>query len=508
MWKVLLADDEPFVREGLKELIPWEELGYSLEGCYKNGKEILESIPQICPDLVILDIQMPVMDGLEAAKLISEKWPQITVILLTAYSEFQYAKQAIDYRVSSYVMKRNVLEDLPGVLLKMKQQLEQTHGNKKEKSRMMSLLLHESEYIDPLSESSEGMYSWFEEHFKRFRMLVVQGCRGEKESGEPMKEQMQEKINTAFAGWEIQVLVVSVMEYVILVAVEPEEEEELKSRCHSLLSSGGEGTLLLAVSRIYQGIDKVSRAYREILNYLSTHFLDWNESEPNLIFTDRESAAGDEEISLIINQMIIAMESGDESKAGEETNRFSNCIRKYSDVRIRSACMMLLAECRRVCREFGWKDEEILHVTHEEGDTRIFRSTSISDLVGWLRSCVLTVAEKTGSEKENEDDLISRTKAFVEKNYARKLTLDDVAGAVYVNKSYLSRVYKQKTGENLFDTINRRKMQEAKRQIAEGKKKIWEIAELVGVEDTAYFSKMFKRYTGLSPKEYERSLRG
>ena len=507
MWKVLLADDEPFVREGLRELIAWEELGYSLEGCYKNGKEILENIPLISPELVILDIQMPVMDGLEAAKIIRDKWPQTAVILLTAYSEFQYAKQAIDYRVSSYVMKRNVLEDLPGVLVKMKQQLEQTHGDKKRKSRMMSLLLHESEYIDPLSECSESTYRWFTEHFKRFRMLVVQGCRGEKESDEPMKEQMQEKINAAFEGWEIQILAVSVMEYVVLVSMEQKEEEELKTRCHSLLSCGGEGTLLLAVSRIYKGIDKVSGAYREILNYLSTHFLDWNESEPNLIFTDRETTSGDEEISLIMNQMITAMENGDKSKASGEADCFLNCIRKYSDVRIRSACMTLLAECRRVCREFGWEDEEILHVTHEEGDTRIFRSTSISELVGWLRKCVLAVAEKTGSEKENEDDLIGRTKAFVEKNYARKLTLDDVAGAVYVNKSYLSRVYKQKTGENLFDTINRRKIEEAKRQIAEGKKKIWEIAELVGVEDTAYFSKMFKRYTGLSPREYERSLR-
>ena len=507
MWKVLLADDEPFVREGLRELIAWEELGYSLEGCYKNGKEILENIPLISPELVILDIQMPVMDGLEAAKIIRDKWPQTAVILLTAYSEFQYAKQAIDYRVSSYVMKRNVLEDLPGVLVKMKQQLEQTHGDKKRKSRMMSLLLHESEYIDPLSECSESTYRWFTEHFKRFRMLVVQGCRGEKESDEPMKEQMQEKINAAFEGWEIQILAVSVMEYVVLVSMEQKEEEELKTRCHSLLSCGGEGTLLLAVSRIYKGIDKVSGAYREILNYLSTHFLDWNESEPNLIFTDRETTSGDEEISLIMNQMITAMENGDKSKASGEADSFLNCIRKYSDVRIRSACMMLLAECRRVCREFGWEDEEILHVTHEEGDTRIFRSTSISELVGWLRNCVLAVAEKTGSEKENEDDLIGRTKAFVEKNYARKLTLDDVAGAVYVNKSYLSRVYKQKTGENLFDTINRRKIEEAKRQIAEEKKKIWEIAELVGVEDTAYFSKMFKRYTGLSPREYERSLR-
>ena len=81
-----------------------------------------------------------------------------------------------------------------------------------------------------------------------------------------------------------------------------------------------------------------------------------------------------------------------------------------------------------------------------------------------------------------------------------------MAEAVYVNRSYLSRIYKQKTGENLFNAINRRKIEEAKRQMAEGNRKIGEIAERVGVEDIAYFSKMFKRYTGCSPREYERTL--
>lgn len=116
MYRVIIADDEPFVREGLKEMIPWEELGYSLEGAFKNGKEAVDAVEKISPDVVILDIQMPVMNGLEAALEIRRKWPDIIVILLTAYEDFQYAQQAIVLQIKRYVIKSNLLENLPKVL--------------------------------------------------------------------------------------------------------------------------------------------------------------------------------------------------------------------------------------------------------------------------------------------------------------------------------------------------------------------------------------------------------
>ena len=113
MWKVMLADDEPFVRDGLEKLIPWNELGYELKGCYRNGKVLLENIPKVQPDLVILDIQMPIIGGLEASKIIQQEYPEVTTIFLTAYAEFGYAQEAIRHGVRGYVLKSNLLEDLP-----------------------------------------------------------------------------------------------------------------------------------------------------------------------------------------------------------------------------------------------------------------------------------------------------------------------------------------------------------------------------------------------------------
>ena len=119
MLKVVIADDEPFVREGLKSLIDWEKIGVKLVGDFENGKDLIGSLPVLLPDIVITDIQMPSISGLQIAKYISENYKNVIVILLTAYSKFQYAKEAIEYGVKHYVVKNDLLDELPLILEKI-----------------------------------------------------------------------------------------------------------------------------------------------------------------------------------------------------------------------------------------------------------------------------------------------------------------------------------------------------------------------------------------------------
>ena len=265
MWKVMLADDEPFVRDGLEKLIPWKELGYELKGCYRNGKVLLEEIPDIRPDLVILDIQMPIMGGLETSKIIQQQYPEITTMLLTAYAEFGYAQEAIKNGVRGYVLKSNLLEDLPKELAGLQAVLEE-----KEQRRLVS---------------------------------------------EKLKE---------FMG-----------------NVDTEKKSEIEL---------------------------------------------------------------------------------------EDTLSYS-------------------------------------------------------------------------------DQVISDVRQYVSEHLTEKLVLNDIAEAVHMNRSYLSRIYKQKTGENLFDMINRMRIDKAKEYLKYGNMKLYEIGYKIGLDDTAYFSKLFKKYEGCSPREFESRMR-
>lgn len=243
MWKVLAADDEAYIREALQKLINWEKMNCSLEAVVSDGQELLDSIKENTPDIVITDIQMPGADGLEVCKYIYETCPDTQVIILTAYSDFAYAQKAIKYSACGYVLKISIIDELP--------------------------------------------------------------------------------------------------------------------------------------EAVEKAIIKLSRLKNQI---------------------------------------------------------------------------------------------ETVEEEHSEGPVT----------------------------------LLQQIEQYIEQNYKNKISLDEIAAALHVNRSYLSRFYKNKTGVNLFDTILNKRIDAAKEYLRSTDMRTYEISEAVGVEDAGYFSKMFKKITGVSPKEYRK----
>lgn len=129
MWKVMAADDEAYMREALEKLINWEGMGCELKSVSSNGKELIEQMEAEHPDIIITDVRMPLMDGLEVCKYVYETCPEAQVIILSAYSDFEYARTAIHYSICEYVLKIAVLEELPQAVEKAIRNLEK---NKKE----------------------------------------------------------------------------------------------------------------------------------------------------------------------------------------------------------------------------------------------------------------------------------------------------------------------------------------------------------------------------------------
>ena len=125
MWKVIVADDEAYIRQALQNMISWERLGCTLLSVASDGEQLREQIEAGRPDIVITDIRMPLMDGIEVCRYIAENCPDTQVIILSAYSEFEYARAAIRYNVCEYVLKVAVLEELPLAVEKAVRCLEQ-----------------------------------------------------------------------------------------------------------------------------------------------------------------------------------------------------------------------------------------------------------------------------------------------------------------------------------------------------------------------------------------------
>ena len=120
MWKVFAADDEGYIREALEKLFDWGKMDCSLVAVIDNGAELIERIEREQPDIVITDIQMPEMDGMQVCKYLSEHFSDIEVIILTAYADFEYARKAISYDVCDYVLKISIVDELPRAIEKAK----------------------------------------------------------------------------------------------------------------------------------------------------------------------------------------------------------------------------------------------------------------------------------------------------------------------------------------------------------------------------------------------------
>lgn len=361
MWRVMLADDEPYIREGMEKLIDWKSLGCELVYSAENGQELIEEMKRGKPDIIIADIRMPLMSGLEVAKYICEHQLDIEVIILTAYAEFQYAKEAIRCQVSDYIVKTSALEDIPAAIEKLKKKLEE---------RQLSL----------------------------YRMMLVRGAGS--------VENHRRFMMSAFEGYEFRMVKAGKDELCIVFIMRLSDSiedlilagEKFSALCRSFL--GVTAPVLFSIP--YEDARKEYSVYIELVRYWQRHEWEMEEHEVIVISEDREGAVG---------------------MAGAE-------------------------------------------------------------------------------------DLISKISAYIRDNYAKKITLDEIAESVHANRSYLSRFYKQRTGRNLFDEINDMRVEKAREYIKEGRYKIYEIAGRTGFDDNAYFSRVFKKYTGMSPKEYETVCRG
>ena len=152
MWKVLAADDEAYIREALKKLINWEKMNCVLIDVVDDGQELINKIEEEEPDIVITDIQMPEVNGMDVCKYLYETYPETQVIILTAYSDFSYAKTAIKYSICDYVLKVSIMDELPdaiekatGNLNQLKREIEK---NEKDLLAQLSLIQQIDHYIE------------------------------------------------------------------------------------------------------------------------------------------------------------------------------------------------------------------------------------------------------------------------------------------------------------------------------------------------------------------------
>ncbi|KGP83111.1 MULTISPECIES: helix-turn-helix domain-containing protein [unclassified Paenibacillus] len=536
MYKLMIVDDELLMRVGIRSMLNWEEHNFYVVGEAGNGKEALELALEVTPDLIITDIKMPTMDGLQLIQESSRVLKTCKYVILSNFDEFDYVKTALKLGATDYLIKSEITEtSLIELLTTIEQKLQSEHVNPTNIPTMAqdyskSLRhLKDSFFQDVISGfiSEKDIVTKAEElHFRiRSDQLVVikfivnyyeDAKRKYVEKGEKLLRfsilNIMEEIIPS--KWEKEIFVENSSEYWVIVNLLPESKSvhtDLNKLCNKLLSSIRDFmnlSLTAGVSTIVSGFQCIRKACQEAESALRQGF--FTGSNQILYYEDVIRAPARKEVNGILNpeqerDFLKLWISKDNKKAADFLEG------------IRSQLETVRADENSIRRQYIMVLETIhSHVSRATDRTKpSFTEKSPYEIVlkgeYWedIHQDILAHIAyyfKTDSQFMQELTYTDLAIELIDKYYAEDISLQSIASQINVNPSYLSRLFKQDKGENFISYLTRVRIEHAKAYLMSRELRVYEIADKVGYHNYTYFSKIFKKTVGHSPEEYRERL--
>lgn len=534
MLKAVLVDDEQTTLNGLANNVNWTALGIELAGTALNGEEGLASVLAHRPDIIVTDVYMPVMDGLDMLKQLRLRGVHAEVLILSGYEDFQYVKTALKLQVRDYMCKPATIDEIESVL---KETAEAVHRKRLldanlpliKRDFFRSLLqpgyrpsVHAPDMLAHLSVPGDG---------HGYAPLVLEYHPSHTESVEPAEP--AEPGESSRRLEEVRILGGLVEQFCQQHSglYNVDIHYRLLTFIHAFPCPDGAPAADPAGGATKALADRLLRAVKQRLNVKMwgvvgvpvrrlEHLHDSYREAMNTL-SDREQVA---EFGIVC--------------AGERRDRPPHpacrpmelylSVAELASLGQRELLNGKLAELTAVlrnmrgpaigaCRDYAAEFAGTLAVTmfnqglpleqfHDEGHKR-YRDTqhiyNADDLCRWIAElaalvCNWASARAPQKHKKTVDYIIR----FVNEHYAEDITLDTLSGKLYLTRNYLSHIFKQATGENYNSYLTRVRMEKAKQLIASGRYRLYEISEMVGYKNNAYFSQLFKKHTGSTPSEF------
>lgn len=540
MLKIFLAEDEVIVRETIKRMIPWEDLGFELVGEAADGEMALPLLIRQQPDLLITDIKMPFMDGLTLAKLTKKEIPGLKVVILSGYDDFNYAKQAINIGVEDYLLKpitKNALiERLTEIRGKYEHERTQKEYYEKFHREMQAYEKNSSrDFFEALVSGSMDMMELYKRAEKLGLDIVAEAyniliftinCNedfsGQREGYSSWEAESLEMLENFFAGHPFAMLFRSnIFSYAVLIKGDKENIEENTRLCieelRKILNRRGDrrqwfvaaGQPVERLSQIQKSYHSASRAFSQRYLY-DENILYYNEME------SMEKQAGDGNAYLqkvdvnALNPAILQkfLSNG----LLEETENFvkdyfraigqepleSLVFRSYVTLNVRFSVISFL-------KELGC-DTGILESENSE-ETLTESGKSLESAVAYAEKVIsqaLTLRDQNSGNKNKS--ILKSAIDFIDSNYMEEdISLNKAANAANVSANYFSALFSQNMGQTFIEYLTSLRMNKAKEYLRCTGMRSSEIAGRVGYKDAHYFSYLFKKTQGMTPSDYRKA---
>lgn len=544
MLKIFLAEDEVIVRETIKRMIPWEELGFELVGEAADGEMALPLLIRQKPDLLITDIKMPFMDGLTLAKLAKKELPELKIVILSGYDDFNYAKQAISIGVEDYLLKpitKNALiERLSEIRSRYEHEKTQKEYYEKFQREMQAYEKNSSrDFFEALVCGSMDMMEVYKKAEKLgldivaeayniliFTMNSEEDFSGQKEGYSEWEAESLEMMEGFFSGNPLAMLFRSnIFSYGVLLKGQKENIEKITKECVKKIKGilnrkESKREWFLAVGQPVERLSQIKKSYHTAARAFSQRYLYdenilyYNEME---MMEHRSGQADTNDNAYLKKVDVNALNPAILQKflsngLQEETENFvkdyfyaigqepmeSLVFRNYVILNVRFSVLSFLKSLG--CDTEEMEPENTEEILAESGK-------NIESAIAYAEKMVsqaITIRDQNSGNKNRS--ILKTAVDFIESHYMEEeISLNTVANVANVSANHFSALFSQNMGQTFIEYLTSLRMNKAKELLRCTGMRSSEIAGEVGYKDAHYFSYLFKKTQGMTPSEYRKA---
>lgn len=518
MYKAIIVDDEIWICKLISKIVDWEELGFQIVADADNGASALEKIEQYRPDMVITDIRMPGMDGISLIKEARQKRIDAEFIIISGFSDFEYARSAIEYDAFGYLLKPLDKDELLDILWKVKDRIDkkvsirhriEISERKMLQQTMLKILSGEEKQINVdylnqhhatrLQEGTfcvailkldvpkklepdlhggiqtlEGVVQTYRPFFHDILLIP----------GETPSQTLLILNFDALAGARVREMLQEVL-------AQCEKVEGRQNGTRTTIGIGGAVDTLQDIRRSYQQAQNAIRA-RIVTGtgkLIDAETLQIAEVKDVIDIRERKKLAASFDL---FDQSAATQEIAKIFKRATKTNPNNPIIYHLTAQEIFD--LMFDSIERKAPDSSRVKAEELC---------RIDDCLSLQEIETCILDAFQSICHSFEEEKQKSGNkTIHEIKSFISENYMLNIGLDDVAKLVCLNPTYVSEIFKKKTGENFSEYLIHYRISIAKDLLKDVKYKITDVSTMVGYQDPKYFSRLFKQKVGVNPSDY------
>lgn len=531
--KVLIVDDEMKVCQLIFHLVDWNDYGMEVVGMVNDGREAFRLIREKEPDIVITDIRMPGLDGIELVEKVLEERRETYFVIVSGYSQFEYARQAVKLGVEDYLLKPIKKKELQTVLNKISSKHKKSSKDRIETEILKTELMQTREKIKNnllmamVLNSGGGIENWDREEIRRrygctlggkyncfiiahfFENAVEESNDEHKFALAKIQKCLQDKLEPLCLEY---LSIVHGEEVICLLNMEDYSEEALHQQ---LKKANNEISMIREIFPAASTAIGVGAAMEQIMDYrksldnIHTALLGRFENEESVIFWEaryKQRKTGASEIITpgIRKRFLSHIELQDAEAVGDMIQEIGQKAGKYlSDGKLFLECYEEILELFMMgIKGYSRLDKLPSVEYYRKAFWSFYR---YQDIVDWLEQELGSfITRYVEQQKDVEAKPIRLAKQYIMEHYNKTINLETVSSFVGLNPAYFSSVFKKATNQNFNDYVTEVRIENARLLLSRTSKDVADIAEEVGYSDVKYFSKLFKKNTGLTPSEFRK----